>query len=117
MLRAARDGNVTLLASTALFVEYEAVLTRVEHLAAAGVSKEIVVSALNALASVIEPVEIRFLWRPQVPDPDDDMVLEAAVNGRAKALITFEAATFTAAAKTFGIDVMTPAEAWSKITK
>ena len=117
VLAAARERKVTLLASAALFVEYEAVLTREEHLSAAGASKDVVIAALDALASIIEPVEIRFLWRPQASDPDDDMVLEAAVNGRADALVTFEIATFAAAARSFGLDVMTPAEAWSKITK
>jgi putative PIN family toxin of toxin-antitoxin system len=117
LLSAARERRVTLLASTALFVEYEAVLTRAEHLSAAGATREVVIAALDALATIIEPVEIRFMWRPLVPDPDDDMVLEATVNGRADGLVTFEVTTFAAAVKSFGIDVMTPAEAWSKIAK
>jgi hypothetical protein len=38
---------------------------------------------------VAEPVRLSFLWRPTLRDPDDDMVLEAAVNGRADAIVTF----------------------------
>jgi predicted nucleic acid-binding protein len=30
-----------------------------------------------------EPVPTHFLWRPQLRDPNDEVVLEAAVNGRA----------------------------------
>jgi len=30
-----------------------------------------------------EPVETHYLWRPQLRDVDDEMVLEVAVNGRA----------------------------------
>lgn len=42
----------------------------------------------------MEPVEIHFLWRPQIPDCDDDMVLECAVNGAADALVTFNLCDF-----------------------
>jgi hypothetical protein len=38
---------------------------------------------LDALATVLEPVRLSFLWRPLLPNVDDDMVLETAVNGRA----------------------------------
>jgi hypothetical protein len=40
---------------------------------------------LDAVAAVAEPVKLAFLWRPTLPDADDDMVLETAVNGRAEA--------------------------------
>ncbi|MBZ9967015.1 PIN domain-containing protein [Mesorhizobium sp. BR1-1-2] len=45
------------------------------------------------MAAVSEPVRLLFLWRPAVRDPDDDTVLEAAVNGRANAIVTFNSAT------------------------
>lgn len=35
------------------------------------------------ILAMIEPVETHFLWRPRLRDPADEMVLEAAVNGRA----------------------------------
>ena len=50
---------------------------------------EEVQNLLDALATRLEPVEIRFLWRPQLKDADDEMVLETAVNGRAEAIVTF----------------------------
>jgi len=31
---------------------------------------------------------VHLRWRPQLRDPDDGLVLEAAVNGRADALVT-----------------------------
>ena len=51
-----------------------------------------------------------FLWRPRLPDPNDDMVLEAAVNGRADAIVTFNRRDFAGVISEFGIDILTPIE-------
>ena len=58
--------------------------------------------------AVVEPVEPHFLWRPRLGDPDDDMVLEAAVNGRAEAVVTFNARDFAGVVEEFGIELLTP---------
>ena len=112
LMTAVRERKLTPVASVALFLEYEAVLTRPEQLAASGLDVETVLAALGALASVIEPVDIHFRVRPAANDPDDDMVLEAAVNGRADGLVTFESAAFVPGAARHGIRLMTPAAAW-----
>ena len=52
-----------------------------------------------------------YLWRPTLPDANDDMVLETAVNGRADLLVTFNQRHFEAASSTFGIDVGSPTDA------
>jgi predicted nucleic acid-binding protein len=44
---------------------------------------------LDAIALVAEPIRISYLWRPMLPDPGDDLVLETAVNGRADVVVTF----------------------------
>lgn len=67
-------------------------------------------AALDALAALIEPVEAHLSWRPQLADPDDEMVLEAAINGRADALVTYNAAHFRAAASRFGVRLARPAD-------
>jgi putative PIN family toxin of toxin-antitoxin system len=105
---AALDGEVSMLANVALFAEYEAVMTRKEHILAARTTRARVARVLDDLASVIRPVEKSFSWRPQLSDPDDEMVLEAAINGDADVVVTFEVRTFRAAAQRFGIEVMTP---------
>ena len=51
-------------------------------------------------------VDIR--WRPVSPDPDDDMVIECAVNGQAKVLITFNTRDLYVVEQRFGIAVLTP---------
>lgn len=110
LLRQILTGRWIALASVPLFVEYEAVLTREEHLAAAGATIADAQNLLDVLASVIEPVEIRYLWRPQLTDADDDMVLECAVNGNARYLVTFNADDFTGTADRFGILVSSPGQ-------
>ncbi len=70
---------------------------------------------LDAMATVVEPVRLAFLWRPAVRDPDDDMVLEAAVNGKADAIVTFNVRDFREVAGNFGIKVLAPGEAWKAL--
>jgi len=95
-------------------VEYEAVLTRPEHLAASGLTSRQVSEILDALAKVIFPVHLRFLWRPRLKDPADEMVLETAVNGQADRLVTFNVRHLAEAAREFGIRVMQPRDAWKE---
>ena len=97
------------LVTTAVFLEYEAVLRRPEQRLATGMSDKDIDGFLAALASAAEPVELDFLWRPQLPDPADEIILEAAINGRAKAIVTHNIRDFLPANKVFGIAVMTPA--------
>ena len=107
ILRAARDGRVTLLASMPLALEYEAVTSRAEHRVAAGLSEREVEIFLTAVVTLAEPVTTHFLWRPQLRDPSDKMVLEAAVNGRAGALVTFNVRDFGTAPAQFGVEILT----------
>jgi len=104
-----REGLV-LLVSVPLMIEYEAVLTRPDHLKAAGVSAADVGVVLDAVAVQAEPVTLDFSWRPALPDPDDDMVLETAVNGRADGIVTFNIRDFRTPVQAFGIAIYRPGE-------
>jgi predicted nucleic acid-binding protein len=64
---------------------------------------------------MVEPIETHYMWRPQLRDPADEFVLEAAVNGQAAAIVTFNRRDFGNVPATFGIDVLTPAEAIRRI--
>jgi predicted nucleic acid-binding protein len=57
----------TLVLSVPLAIEYEAVMTRAEHLAASGLTKADVGALLDTVVSVAEPVRLAFLWRPRRP--------------------------------------------------
>jgi putative PIN family toxin of toxin-antitoxin system len=117
IVRKARQGKVVLLASVALAMEYEAVCVRPEHQLAAGLSEQEVRIFVDAVIATAEAVKIHYLWRPQLRDPSDEMVLEAAVNGRANLLITFNVRDFGTAPARFGIEVTTPREAVERIIK
>ena len=115
LLVAGLEGRITMLVSVPLMIEYGAVMTRPEHLAASRLSVEDVEAVLDAVAAVGEPVRLAFLWRPLLRDPDDDMVLEAAVNGRADAIVTFNRRDFGKVAGRFGIEVLSPGEAVQRL--
>ena len=105
----------TLLLSVPLVLEYEAVFAREEHRKVHGLGAPEVGEVINSLVSVAESVQIRFLWRPLLSDPTDDMVLETAVNGRADMLVTVNQADFAAAAKTFAVEIVRPSEALDRL--
>lgn len=100
-----------LLVSVPLVIEYEAVMTRPEHLIAARLTEEDVGALLDAVVFVAEPVRLAFLWRPTLKDPSDDMVLETAVNGHADRLVTFNLRDFQAGATRLGVVISSPVEA------
>jgi len=115
LLERVARGLVRPLVTTALFLEYEEVLLRPEHRLATGLSEEDVERLLAALASAAEPVEVYFRWRPQLRDPADELVLEAATNGRAHALVTHNTRHFAPAAKRFELRVLTPQQCLQEI--
>jgi putative PIN family toxin of toxin-antitoxin system len=115
ILRAARQGRVTLLASVPLAIEYEAVCFRPEHRRDAGLTINQIDAFLHALLALTEPVRAHFLWRPQLRDPDDEMVLETAINGRADAVVTFNVRDYGIAPSQFGVEVLLPREAISRV--
>jgi putative PIN family toxin of toxin-antitoxin system len=110
-IRAILRQEATLLLSVPLALQYEAVVTRPEHLSASGANLEKMRSLLDGLCAVCIPVEIPFLWRPMLRNPDDEMVLEVAVSGAADYLLTFNDRDFTAADR-LGVTVERPGPAW-----
>lgn len=115
IIRAVRQKRATLLLSVPLAMEYEAVCRRPEHHLEAGLSEKQAEIFLDAIIAMGEPVATHFLWRPQLRDPNDEMVLEAAVNGRADALVTFNVRDYGTAPSEFGVEVLLPREALMRI--
>ena len=115
LLDAALAGQIEMLISTALVLEYEAVLTRSEHLRVSEFSLQEVEKLLDAICREATEVSIRWQWRPQMHDADDEMVLETAINGHADSIITFNRADFVHAAKQFSLKVLSPRQALGKV--
>lgn len=115
ILRAARSGRITLAASVPLAVEYEAVCRQPQHCMASGLADWEVDIFLSAVIAMVEPVTTHFLWRPQLRDPGDEMVLEAAVNGAADALVTFNLRDFGDAPARFKMELLLPKQVMERI--
>jgi len=73
--------------TVALYTEWQAVLTRPEHVPAGATADE-ALGFLRYLASVAHLQDVHFLWRPFLRDPDDDMVLECAVASGSQFIVT-----------------------------
>ncbi len=114
-MRRIDNGKATMLLSVALALEYEAKCMLAEHRLAAGLSESEAGAFIDGLIAIAEPIEMHFRWRPQLHDPGDELVLEAAVNGRASAIVTFNEKDLRDARRSFGIAVIRPSEALRRI--
>jgi predicted nucleic acid-binding protein len=108
IIRLARRGRDMLMVSVALALEYEAVCKRLEHQVAAELSEKEVNVFVDTIISLAEPGTMHFLWRPQLRDPCDEMVLEAAINGEVDTLVTFNAKDFGDVPGHFGLELLSP---------
>jgi putative PIN family toxin of toxin-antitoxin system len=115
LLMAARRNRIMLVANVALALEYEATCRLAEHRLASGLDLDQVGIFVDAVIAMADPVESHFIWRPQLRDPGDELVLEAAVNGRAAAIVTFNRRDFGAIPQRFGIELLLPVEALRRI--
>ncbi len=116
-VKAADRHQIQLLVSVALALEYEAKCTEPEHYLAAGVTHAAALNFVDALVLLARPVAQRFFWRPQLRDPEDEMVLETAINGQADVIITFNVRDYGQAPQRFGIEVLQPAQAIWRIRR
>ena len=116
LIDGALNGAFTLLLSVALVLEYEAVCRDPAQRIMSGLSEIEVETIVTALCAVAKPVPTRFLWRPQLHDPADEMVLEAAINGRADALVSFNRQDFGQIPARFGIALISPQEALRRLS-
>jgi putative PIN family toxin of toxin-antitoxin system len=94
--------------SAALFLEYLDVMGREANREAFWASEAEVEAILVTLADRLVPVPIYFQWRPQLRDPNDEMVLECAINASASGIVTFNQRDFLPAATQFGIELVQP---------
>jgi len=66
-------------------------------------------SILDYFCMQSEHQKVYFLWRPHLPDPKDDHLLELAVASRAKYVVTHNTRDFKGMEK-FGVRSVTPQE-------
>ena len=92
--------------SVALYAEWQAVLTRPEHVPV-GLTPADMRGFLSYLAARSHLQPIYFRWRPFLADPADDMVLELAVAAGARHIVTHNAQHFRGA-DALGVEVTRP---------
>jgi putative PIN family toxin of toxin-antitoxin system len=93
--------------SVALYTEWQAVLTRPEHIPP-GLLREDVLAYLRYLTSIAHLQDVYYLWRPFLRDPNDDMVLECAVASNSQFLVTHNIHDFQQIDE-LGVKPITPA--------
>lgn len=101
------------MVSTPLVIEYEDVLTRPDHMAMyPQFNKQDILGFIDDICSISWHQKIYYLWRPYLPDPKDDMVLETAFNGQADYIITHNVRDFRQVKESFPIQPITPGNFW-----
>ncbi|MBO3704527.1 MAG: PIN domain-containing protein [Candidatus Accumulibacter sp.] len=94
--------------TVALYTEWQAVLTRAEHLPP-GASADVALGFVRYLATIAHLQEVYFLWRPFLRDPDDDMVLECAASSGSEYIVTHNMKDFRRVAE-LKIQAITPGD-------
>jgi len=107
VLDAVFAGKIEIATSVALVLEYDDVLKRPGLIPALSSAEVDIV--IDSLCDSSIHQSIFYTWRPQLTDPDDDMILEVAVAAGASAIITHNIKDFRKL-DTFSIEASTPAE-------
>ena len=107
------SGRFTIGLTAALVLEYEA--TCMKSLPALNLTADDVKELLDYFCHVGKRAAIRFQVRPSVADPDDELVLEAAIAAGSEWIVTHNIRDMTAGAARYGIEVITPCEALRRL--
>lgn len=106
VLRAIRSGNIRIAVSVALVLEYESVLLRpglIPYFTADELRR-----IVDSLCKLADFQQVFYAWRPFLPDPDDDLILELAVAASAGFVITHNISDFQGS-DSMGVRAITPA--------
>ena len=109
------DTRFQICLSVGVYSEWQAVLTRPEHLPS-GTDADLAIGFVQYLSSVAHLQEVHFLWRPFLRDPDDDMILECAVASGAEYIVTHNIKDFRRAPE-LGVEAITPSQFLSSVLK
>ena len=117
LLRHVLARRLHIVAVPALWLEYEDVLKRAEIQRMHRLPVDEIDAFLDALAILVEPVSVNYLWRPQLRDPKDEVFFETALNAGVDALVTFNQRDFQPAATAFRLPLLRPAACLALLEK
>ena len=117
VLRLVLSEDLTILIDYKIAAEYRDVALRPEHLAASRQTHGKILTLIEVLEELAEPIQVSVKPRPLSNDPNDDMILDVAINGRANALVTQNAKHFSTPGKQYGIQVLSPVEFLTALRK
>ncbi|MCL5063157.1 MAG: putative toxin-antitoxin system toxin component, PIN family [Nitrospiraceae bacterium] len=113
VLQAIEKGKLKMVISTTLLFEYEDILKRNQTVL--DLSSHEIEKILDYFCMQSKHQKIYFLWRPRLPDPKDDHLLELAIASGTKIIVTHNTKDFKGA-ETFGIKPITPKELMEEIS-
>jgi len=91
--------------SVALVLEYEDIIQR--YRVELGLSQDDVSDLVDSLCALAKHHKIYFLWRPSLPDANDELILELAVSAQCDYIVTHNLSDFKGVEK-FGVKAVTP---------
>ena len=112
LLQLLGTGRFEIAISVPLVLEYEDALMRFVRMV--GFDETEIAAVIDYVCAVGLRQRIYFLWRPMLPDPKDDLVLELAVAANCEGIVTFNAKVFLGVEQ-FGLWIMTPREFLAQI--
>ena len=105
ILKLIEKGKIKISLSTALLFEYEDVLKRNKRILK--LTDSDIEKILDNLCKLSDHQKIYFLWRPYLPDPKDDLILELAVASETKTIVSHNIKDFKGINK-FGVRAIAP---------
>mgnify|MGYP001823933969 CR=1 FL=1 len=111
LLRLVFEGTLPVVVHYELVAEYRDVLLREENRAATGLSVERVHRFLAGYVRAADEVPVQYLWRPNLPDEDDNFVMEIAIAASPCTIVTHNVRDFLHGERVFAeVKVARPLE-------
>ena len=101
LIRRCLLGEYQPMMSNALYLEYESVIEREEIISKCQLDRGKVNELLDGFLSVSKWVYIYYSWRPNLRDEGDNHVIELAIAGNARMIVTNNLKDFRGAELTF----------------
>lgn len=109
LLRRCLQGELQPYVGNALYIEYQDLLHREQIQALCKQTSVSFMEFLDGFAHVCTPVDVHYLWRPNLKDEADNHIVELAIAADAAYIITNNVSDFAAAElKSLGYEVITP---------